>query len=937
MNPEPADDFPQPAVPPAESNPGEAGHPSSASPIVLTGNLDYEVLNMIGRGGYGEVYLARAKDGSFFAVKVVYRVSFDDQRPYEREYEGIRYFEPVSKLSESQLQILRVGRRDEAGYFYYIMEAADDVAASRQIHPETYIPRTLKSEMQQHGGRIPVRACCEIGLALAAALENLHSHRLVHRDIKPANIIFVHGNAKLADPGLVAAADQSLTCVGTEGYIPPEGPGSPRADIYALGMVLYEAFTGFHRQDFPQLPEDLADWPEHALALNLNKIVTRACQANLRRRYQSAREVRRDLDRLVEWCKPPVAAGTPHRTRRWQPAFAAVILLAAAVGVLWFRHQPAMPKEESSVAHGSSQPMAVAPVARPAGSVVPPITATPMAVKGADSAPTAELQTLLTGTFPNGNGGAPWPVRNIYRLVPGADGNFYGSTGWGKKIVRLTPDGCLTTVAAMAEEGYINDLIPMPDGRAFFVTTRGVPSHDNFGRFYCLSLSGNLSLLSVFSKNQTPRPDRMSYNPFDHDFYGVDWGEKGNYGFIVQMTLSGATRILGSFDEDNGRNPRGGVVFWGGEICGSTESGGKFKKGAVFSANTNGMIHLLHSFDGRDGQWPLSGLVSGPDGLFYGTAAVGGKHGQGTVFQVSPTGDFKLLASLSGIQRPRAGTLCYGRDGNLYGVTETGGNAGDLGAIFRLLPGGDLQTLWSFNGANGACPRDLIQGADGNLYGICHYGGVGFTNGDPQSGSGTVFRLLLADHRRSPVPKQNQAPLTMPLADAGQTGDWQMFSPSEPAPQAVHWDKGVIILDRPDSLVTSRNSAYEDVNFTVELEAVAGTEAFVGVRLQQRDGLWVGMTSCVYDDGTQMLAGNQWSNFQGGKVEHGETRVAAPYGGPLKIHLSMKDLLIWISVNGKTTSGVDYHQRFHTDAGCVGIKLVKGSVRITKLEVEPIE
>jgi serine/threonine protein kinase len=95
----------------------------------------------------------------------------------------------------------------------------------------------LRRELEQRG-RLPFNECLEIALALATALEHLHRNGLVHRDIKPSNIIFVNGSPKLADIGLVAPADATLSCVGTEGFLPPEGPGSPQADIYSLGKVL---------------------------------------------------------------------------------------------------------------------------------------------------------------------------------------------------------------------------------------------------------------------------------------------------------------------------------------------------------------------------------------------------------------------------------------------------------------------------------------------------------------------------------------------------------------------------------------------------------------------------------------------------------------------------------------------------------------------------
>jgi serine/threonine protein kinase len=78
----------------------------------------------------------------------------------------------------------------------------------------------------------------ELGLALAEALAHLHSHGLVHRDIKPSNLIFVNGRPKLADIGLVTDASDQCSIVGTEGYLPPDGPGTPAADVFALGKVL---------------------------------------------------------------------------------------------------------------------------------------------------------------------------------------------------------------------------------------------------------------------------------------------------------------------------------------------------------------------------------------------------------------------------------------------------------------------------------------------------------------------------------------------------------------------------------------------------------------------------------------------------------------------------------------------------------------------------
>ncbi|MBI2925466.1 MAG: protein kinase [Verrucomicrobia bacterium] len=353
IEPKPPSD---PAKPPSSAGPT----PSTArGPLFPEGPPDipdHELLRCIGRGAYGEVWLARNVMGTYRAVKVVYRRTFDHDRPYEREFTGIRRFEPVSRKHHSQVDILHVGRDDERGYFYYVMELADDAslesekgerresekvrkwesgksppthspthspahragqAAPAQTPlspatplspltprtptplsalrtPDSYIPHTLKWEMHQRG-RLPFDECLQIALGLTTALEHLHSHGLVHRDIKPSNIIFVDGVAKLADIGLVAVVEASMSFVGTPGYFPPEGTGTPSADLYALGKVLYEVSLGQDRQEFPKLPPGFAALEEHDQLLEFNAVLVKACQTDPAKRYESAADMHADL------------------------------------------------------------------------------------------------------------------------------------------------------------------------------------------------------------------------------------------------------------------------------------------------------------------------------------------------------------------------------------------------------------------------------------------------------------------------------------------------------------------------------------------------------------------------------------------------------------------------------------------------------------------
>src|SRR5947199_7195964 len=176
---------------------------------------DHEMLRPIGRGSYGVVWLARSTMGLYRAVKIVYRKSFKDERPFERELTGIRKFEPISRSHEGFVDVLHVGINQEQGYFYYVMELGDDLDSAQNIAPERYFPKTLAKQIARCG-RLPMPDCLQLGLALSHALSELHRHGLVHRDVKPSNIIFVSGVPKLADIGLVAEANAAFSYVGTE-------------------------------------------------------------------------------------------------------------------------------------------------------------------------------------------------------------------------------------------------------------------------------------------------------------------------------------------------------------------------------------------------------------------------------------------------------------------------------------------------------------------------------------------------------------------------------------------------------------------------------------------------------------------------------------------------------------------------------------------------
>ncbi|HXC34513.1 MAG TPA: CHASE2 domain-containing protein [Candidatus Acidoferrales bacterium] len=266
---------------------------------------DYELLQPpIGEGSFGKVWIVRNAIGQWQALKAVYQSKFGANRhPYESEFRGLQKYKPVSEKHPGLLRIDLVSKMKDEGYFYYVMELGDAQVPGWESAPSTYKPRDLENMRKQSGG-LPLAECIRIGTVLTDALSFLHSHSLTHRDIKPANVIFVNGRPKLADIGLVTdirPPDKINTFVGTPGYMPPppEPPGTPQADIYALGMVLYVISTGYDPKFFPDIATTIMERREHVDFVRFDAIILKACQPDVKQRYQAAADMLRDLEKLT--------------------------------------------------------------------------------------------------------------------------------------------------------------------------------------------------------------------------------------------------------------------------------------------------------------------------------------------------------------------------------------------------------------------------------------------------------------------------------------------------------------------------------------------------------------------------------------------------------------------------------------------------------------
>src|SRR5262249_17480876 len=114
-------------------------------------------------------------------------------------------------------------------------------------------------------------------------------------------------------------------------YIAPEGPGTAQADLYSLGIVLYQMSTGKSHQAFPEPIDDLAARPDHTRWLEFNAVIHKACCADVLERYRSAQEMRSDLE-LLE--RGESVRRAQLLARIWRIAVRSLSFVAAAAAVV---------------------------------------------------------------------------------------------------------------------------------------------------------------------------------------------------------------------------------------------------------------------------------------------------------------------------------------------------------------------------------------------------------------------------------------------------------------------------------------------------------------------------------------------------------------------------------------------------------------------------
>lgn len=240
----------------------------------------------IGRGAFGEVYLAESEGGKYVALKLLTDHS-------DLELRGIAQ---CLNLKHPNLIHLYDLRTDQQGRHWLVMEYV--------------IGESLARVLDRHPQGLPPSLAKEWGVSLARAVGYLHDKLVVHRDLKPANIFIEEGQVKVGDFGLckrmLGSSHRTAHSqgVGTVYYMAPEidkGHYNKSVDIYACGVILYEMLTGSvpFTGDSPIeiLHRHLTDAPELSrIPAAFRPVVEKALEKDPSRRFGSMAEFARALE-----------------------------------------------------------------------------------------------------------------------------------------------------------------------------------------------------------------------------------------------------------------------------------------------------------------------------------------------------------------------------------------------------------------------------------------------------------------------------------------------------------------------------------------------------------------------------------------------------------------------------------------------------------------
>ncbi len=313
-------------------------HVSVRPDTVLPGAGEYQLLEALGRGQFGEVWRAKAPGGVEVAVKILSQPS--DRESAKREIQAL---ELVKNLRHpalmATLAFFEVDKK-----LHIVVELADGTLRDR-----------LKHWKKQGQPGIPAEELVKVFETAADGIDFLHSKHIYHRDIKPDNILLMSGHAKVADFGLARLQerqDMSVSFAGTPVYMAPEvwgGKFNNRSDLYSLAITYAELRLGRRPLDGSDFVELMTKQLEEAPNLEglppaEKAVVARALSKQPDKRQATCSEFTAELRASLK--APPPKSGKqprpqiPATERGGRPPIALIIggllLVAGAAFATWF-------------------------------------------------------------------------------------------------------------------------------------------------------------------------------------------------------------------------------------------------------------------------------------------------------------------------------------------------------------------------------------------------------------------------------------------------------------------------------------------------------------------------------------------------------------------------------------------------------------------------
>jgi len=316
---------------------------AESNPMVGQTLGPYEIRELIGAGGMGEVYRAHdprlGRDVAIKVLPLLLAADSDRQRRFEQEARA------AAALNHPN--ILAIHDLGCSGSTHYVVT-------------ELLEGETLRARLRR--GALSVNPAVRILLQIAQGLAAAHAKGIIHRDLKPENIFITSdGNTKILDFGLakllaptsdikqpVSRIDETVTglVMGTPGYMSPEQVRGQavdqRTDIFALGAMAYEmlsgrrAFRGDSSADtisaiLSHAPPPLSG-PQSSVPTGVDRVVQRCLEKSQGDRFQSVREFSSALEAISESGSIPLPTPPQAKSRRWLWACAIVVIAAALLG-----------------------------------------------------------------------------------------------------------------------------------------------------------------------------------------------------------------------------------------------------------------------------------------------------------------------------------------------------------------------------------------------------------------------------------------------------------------------------------------------------------------------------------------------------------------------------------------------------------------------------